>query len=170
MIVAMFPDERRLAEALKRFQHEDLGELHTHTPAPMQDADTSSPIPLIILGAALLTCLASFGLQAYSATLGYPFDIGGRPAISWPSFVPTMFENAVLVSMSAGFAAYMIINRMPRLYEPIDEIDGFREASRDGWFLVVRLTRSQDEPRAMALLDELRPARIDRVINPAAAA
>ncbi len=52
----------------------------------------------------------------------------------------------MLVAISAGFVAFFVINRLPRLYDPVDECDAMRRATRDRWFLQVR----SDDP---AMLD-----------------
>ena len=162
MIVALFDRQADLADALARLRAADIGPLETYTPAPLEGADTSSPIPVVILLAALLGAAASFGLQVYSSMVAYPLDIGGRPDFAWPSFIPTAFENAVLVAMIAGFAAFMIVNRLPHLHDPVDEADSLRKATGDGWCLSVRGDDATLD-RARALLRASRPARIEEV-------
>jgi hypothetical protein len=137
MIVATFHCEADLGSALARLSAAGIGTVETYTPAPLTGADTASPIPFVIMLAGLLGGAASFGLQVYSATVAYPLNIGGRPMLAWPSFIPTAFENAVLVAIVAGFAGFMIINRMPLLYDPVDEAESLREASGDRWCLSV---------------------------------
>ena len=100
-------------------------------------------------------------MQTYAYTLAYPFPIGGRPQFAWPSFVPTVFENAVLVAIVAGFVAFMAVNRLPRLYDPIDEAELMRQASQDGWIVAVRSEDAATLRDARALLSDLGAARIE---------
>jgi ActD protein len=138
MIVAAFRDERTLTDALARLRESRIGPIETYTPAPIEGEDKSSVLPLVVLVAGLVGAAASFGLQTYSSVWAYPLIIGGRPAFAWPSFIPTVFENAVLVAVVAGFVGYFVINRMPRLYDPVDEADVMRRATSDRWCLSVR--------------------------------
>lgn len=163
MILALFRKEEALAEALHHLRDAHLGPLKTYTPAPLQDEPVVSPIPLIILIAGLLGAAASLALQTYSYTVAYPFPIGGQPQFAWPSFVPTVFENGVLVAIVAGFAAFMLINRMPRLYEPIDEADVMREVSRDGWVVAVCSKDVGALDHACRILRELNPEQIEEI-------
>lgn len=163
MILAMFRDEAALQHALHRFRAESLGPVESYTPAPLQDADSGSPIPVIIMLAGLLGAAASFALQSWSYTVAYRFDIGGRPQFAWASFIPTAFENGVLLAVAAGFFAYFILNRMPRLHAPVDEADMFREASRDGWFLALHSTDAGTVQTAHRLLRDLQPARVEEL-------
>jgi hypothetical protein len=163
MIVAMFDAETKLTHALERFRAARVGPVETYTPAPMQNAETGSPIPLIILAMGLLGTATSFALQTYSYVYAYPFEIGGRPNFAWASFIPTAFENGVLAAIVAGFLAFMIINRMPRLYEPVDEAASMRRASRDRWILQVATDDETVLERARALLRDLRPVLVEEV-------
>ena len=163
MMLALFRQEAVLADALRRLREARIGPLETYTPAPLQDAPAVSPIPAIILLAGLLGAAASLALQTYSFTIAYPFPIGGRPQFAWPSFIPTVFENAVLLAVAAGFAAFMLINRMPRLYEPVDEADVMREVSREGWVVAVRSDDAGVLDHARSILHKLNPERIEEV-------
>lgn len=161
MIVATFGAEASLSHALGRLREAGIGPLETYTPAPLQDASTASPIPLVILAAGVLGAIGSFWLQAWSSSVAYRFDIGGRPHVAWASFVPSVWENAALVAIVAGFAAFMAINRLPRLYHPVDEAAGMRRASRDRWVVQV----ASDEPamldRAHAVFVRLDPILVE---------
>lgn len=163
MILALYEREEELRCALHRMRKAGMVPLETYTPSPLTGESETSSIPLIILIAGIIGVAASLGLQAYSSVFAYPFNIGGRPRFSWISFVPTIFENAVLIAMLAGFAAYMIINGLPRLYDPVDEARIMRTASSDGWVLALRSSEPGMVQQARDILKGTSPLRIEEL-------
>jgi hypothetical protein len=143
-VLAAFDDQQALRSALHRLQSAELGPLETYTPQPL--AEGASSLPLAIFLGGVLTMVASFALQVYANVSAYPLDIGGRPRFSWPAFVPIALENGILAAVATGFFGYLILNRLPRLYEPIDEGIAIRRASCDFWCVAVR-TDSTEEAR-----------------------
>ena len=163
MIVALFRSEDALVRAVQRLREARIGPMETYTPAPLRDAPKTSPVPLIVLAAGLIGAVASLALQTWSYTEAYPFPIGGRPQFSWPSFTPTVFENGVLIAIVAGFLGFMAVNRMPRLYDKVDEAPAMRRASGDGWIIAVTSEDTATESGARAILQELDAVQIDTV-------
>lgn len=164
MILACFAKEEDLLKAAHRLRAENVGEVETYTPGqPSEHApsDTqNSYIPLLVLFAAMFFAAGSLAVQTVTAVWSYPFDVGGHPYFSWPAFVPTFVENSCLLTVFAGFFAYLAVTRLPRLYAPIDESEAFRRASRDRYFLAVR---EPDAPRVRHLLAEHKPELIEEV-------
>ena len=148
-LVASFATQAQLQDALPRAR--TLGVVETYTPQAMQD-DQPSILPLIVLIAGLAGAAAGFLMQVYANVIAYPVNIGGRPGFSWPAFVPIAFEIGILSAVVVGFVAFLVVNRLPRLYDPVDEAILMRGASRDRWCLAIR-TEAPD--RAHALLQEL---------------
>jgi len=157
-VLAVFATEEELVAALAPLRSADLGTIETYTPRPIETG--TSILPMLILLGGVLGAIASFLLQSYGDTLGYPLDIGGRPDISWPAFIPIAFENGVLVAVLAGFFSYFVVNRMPRLYEPIDECPSIRRATRDAWCVAIHTDRPE---RAHAILRGLSPIQVEEL-------
>jgi hypothetical protein len=157
-LLAVFETEHELTTALGSLRTAGLGEVETYTPKPIESG--SSIVPALMLIAAILGAVASFCLQSYAGTLSYPLNIGGRPNLSWPAFVPIAFENGILAAVLAGFVGYLVVNRLPRLYDPVDESASIRHAMRDAWCAAIR---TGEPDRARAVLRDLAPVRIEEL-------
>jgi hypothetical protein len=162
-LLVMFEDEPSLCRALERLRPLHIGELRTYTPKPLELEPPHSPLPMIVLIAGILGAGAGFGMQLYANTVSYPLDIGGRPENSWPAFIPITFELGVLAAVLAGVFGYFIINRLPRLYDRIDELDSIREAMRDGWLMAIRTTDQAQLAQARSIVAELEPLAVEEL-------
>jgi Protein of unknown function (DUF3341) len=160
-ILAGFDTPHDLRRALARLREARIEALDTYTPVPLEEEAGGSPLPLAMFVAGIAGFVGSFLLMTYADVLAYPLDIGGRPTFAWPAFVPIAFELGVLCAMVVGFFGYFLVCRMPQLYDPVDECDSFRRASRDGWFLAIRTTDPERAAQARALVDTLHPASVE---------
>ncbi|MBV9735546.1 MAG: DUF3341 domain-containing protein [Acidisphaera sp.] len=163
-LLAAFPSEQTLQSALAALRKEVLAPIETHTPQPLEADPPRSVLPLVILLAGLLGAFGTFALEAYATTASYPFDIGRRPYFSWPAYVPMAFEMGALAAVAAGFFGFLIANRLPHLYDPIDESPAFRRASRDAFFVAVRTKDPQQAARARAVLEALSPISLEEFL------
>ena len=135
-LIAEFASESALVRAVDRLQADGFAGLDTVTPHAVEALDKKlpgwpSPIPLVILVAALIGVIGGFGMEVYASTVSYPINIGGRPPDSWPAFVPIAFEIGVLLAILSGFFGFLIVNRLPALHVPGMGAP-IREASRRG--------------------------------------
>jgi hypothetical protein len=104
-----------------------------------------------------------FFLLTWVNVWNWPIDIGGRPLFSWPTFVPITFELGILSAVVAGFIGYFIINRMPRLYEPIDNCRAMQRAMRDLWIVAVTSEDAAHIARAGDILARHQPLLIEGI-------
>lgn len=157
-LIATFATEQELVAALGDLRSAGLGTMETYTPRPLESE--GSVLPVLILTAAIVGTIASFLLQSYADTSAYPLDIGGRPDLSWPAFVPIAFENGVLAAVVAGIFGFLAVNRMPQLYEPIDECMAMRRATYDRWCVSIHT----DQPeRAREVLRRHSPTQVEKL-------
>ncbi|MBO0711126.1 MAG: DUF3341 domain-containing protein [Acetobacteraceae bacterium] len=161
-LLAAFDSENALRTALTRLGEERLP-ISTYTSRSLDEKPKGSPLPTVMFAAGLVGFGFFLWLMSYADVWNYPLDVGGRPRFAWPAFIPIAFELGALCAMAAGFLGYFVACRMPRLYEPIDECDSFREVMRDGWFVVVPIEESGHRARVRALLDRLGPVVIEDI-------
>jgi hypothetical protein len=160
-LLAGFDSPHDLQRALGRLREAQIEVLETYTPAPLEEQAYGSPLPLAMFVAGIAGFVGFFLLMTYADVYAYPIDIGGRPAFAWPAFVPIAFELGVLCAMVVGFFGYFVICRMPQLYDPVDECDSFRRASRDGWFVAIRISDPERAAQVRALIDTLHPMSVE---------
>lgn len=165
MIVATFATEAGMREAAAEMRCGDIGFVETYMAmepleAEGDDVKGGSILPAVMLAGGIAGGVGGFLMQAYATTISYPQNIGGRPDLSWPSYVPATFELAVLGAVVAGMAGYLLLAGMLRLYDPIDEADCMRGAMLGSYVLVVR---PADSARAHRVLARLAPIGIEEV-------
>ncbi|MEO8714181.1 MAG: DUF3341 domain-containing protein [Acetobacteraceae bacterium] len=169
-IVAAFETEQALEHALTRLRAQNIGEIETYTPKALaaDEKGNGSPLPLAIFVGGMFGAAAMFALETYADVVNWPVNIGGRPAFSWPAFVPIAFEIGVLFAMTTGIVGYLLINGLPRLWEPVDECDAMRQAMRAEWVVAIRSEDLRMIQRARHILLAVGPLSIEE-ISPALA-
>jgi Protein of unknown function (DUF3341) len=121
-------------------------------------------VPLCMLLGGLAGGLGTYALECYAAVLDYPLDVGGRPLLSWPAFLPPALEMTLLGAAVFGVLAMLIGNRLPRLHHPLFAIRAFERATADRFFLLLRADPADfDRQAARALLQSLAPLSISEV-------
>ena len=69
-------------------------------------------VPLIVLLGGICGALIGYGMQCHSAVVDYRLNVGGRPAHSWPAFVPITFEMTILFAAIAGTLGMIFFKRL----------------------------------------------------------
>ncbi len=141
--LAQFSGPDELVRAIRRLREDNYASLESFTPFPIaevieQMSFKRSPVPLIILIGGVIGGASIYALEYWINIYAYPINIGGRPLHSWPAFIPPTFECIVLLASFAAFIGVILVCRLPRLHHPLFEIEAFKRASTDGFFLAVR--------------------------------
>jgi hypothetical protein len=139
-VLGAFPSEVELLEAVGILRSSGFTGLDAHSPVPVEGLSEAldlppSPIPRVALVAGLGGAALGYTVQWFTNAVDWPLNVGGRLAHSAPSFIPITFETGVLVTGCAIVAALIALFGFPRLSHPVFELEAFRSASVDGFWI-----------------------------------
>jgi len=150
-------NEEAIYGAARALRQRGLASLDIHSPYPLHGADDAlglkrSTVPLVALLAGVTGAVSGYLLQWYMVAYDWPLDVGGRPPHSAPAFVPVTFEFGVLFASAAIFLGLLFAYfRFPRTHHPVFEVEAFRSASIDAFWLSAEVDARESEGVAAEL-------------------
>lgn len=141
-LLAEFVDADELVAATARTHADGYREFEAYAPFPVEGLSDAldfrrTRMPLVVLVGGIVGCLSGIALQYYCTVIAYPLNIGGRPLVSWPSWVPVIFEMTVLFAALAAVLGMLALNGLPRPHHPLFAIPSFDRATQDRFFLCI---------------------------------
>jgi hypothetical protein len=142
-LMAEFADPTALVAAAKATHEQGYRKYDAYSPFPIHDLFgvmhiEDRRVPLVVLLGGLAGLGTGLGLQAWVSYIAYPLNIGGRPYLSWPMFVPVAFELTILFAALSAVFGMFILNGLPMPYHPVFNVPRFAAAaSQDGFFLAI---------------------------------
>jgi len=114
-----------------------------------------------VFGGGVVGAVLGYGIQWYADVRAFPVAVGGRPLHPVPAFIPATFEATVLCAALTAFIGVLVTLRLPSLWHPVFEVDGFERASADRYWVQI----GRDDPlfereRTMADLASLGAVRV----------
>lgn len=141
-IIAEFESAEELLHAAKRAREAGYTQMDAYSPFPVHGLSEAigfedHKLPWTVFFAGVVGAIAGFSLQYYISVVDYPLNIGGRPFLSWPSFIPVTFETTVLFAAFGAFIGMLAFNGLPQPYHPVFNAPRFERASQDRFFLCI---------------------------------
>jgi hypothetical protein len=141
-LMAEFDTPDALLAAVRKARSAGYRRMDAYTPFPIEGLDEAmalppSPLPWIMLAGAIAGALTGYFMQVISTTVAMTLNIGGRPLLSWPAYIPITFELMVLFGAFAGLGGLFFLDGLPQPYHPVFNVPGFERASEDRYFLAV---------------------------------
>lgn len=169
-LMAEFNDPTTLVAAARRTREEGFTQYDAYSPFPIHDLFEAMHlqdrrVPFIVLCAGILGGLTGFGLQVWVSAFAYPLNVGGRPHISWPMFIPVTFELTILFAALSAVGCVIVLNGFPRPYHPVFNIERFRHhGSQNTFFLAIEAADPKfDRTETRAFLQSLGASEVNEV-------
>ncbi len=147
-IIAEFENADELIHAAKRAREAGYTKMDAYSPFPVHGLSEAigfedHKVPWLVFISGVIGAIAGFSLQYYVSVVDYPLNVGGRPYLSWPAFIPVTFETTVLFAAFGAFIGMLALNGLPRPHHPIFNAPRFERASQDRFFLCIEASDPQ---------------------------
>jgi Alternative complex III, ActD subunit len=159
--VGEFPHAQATLAAARSLREAGFEHWDVFSPAPLEQLEELMPsrrgmhLTAVMVGAALIGAWIGYFVQWDTTVLDYPINVAGHPNNGWPGFIPSAWEICALFTVHAGFVAFLISCRLPRLYHPLFATPDFQRASQDRFFICVEAQdRRYDGQRLRELFRE----------------
>ena len=167
--MAEFDSPTALVEAATKARLAGYRKMDAYSPIPIHEMDEAlglrrTRLPLLVLIGGILGGTGGFALESWVSAIAYPINVGGRPLISWPQFIPVTFETTVLGAALTAFFGMWALNKLPQPYHPVFNVEAFTRASTDRFFLVIEAADPRfDRDATGQFLENLHPLGVSEV-------
>jgi hypothetical protein len=168
-IMAEFENPTDLVDAARRVREAGFRKFDAYTPYPIHELDDAmdlrdNRVSLFTLAGGIIGGLSGFGLCSWVEGYALPLNIGGRPLISVPMFIPITFELTILIGGLTAAIAMLMLNGLPMPYHPVFNVARFADASRNKFFLCIESDDPKfDRNQTVSFLESLNPEEIAEV-------
>ena len=119
-VVGLFKDPEHLKSAASQVRDRKVSEFDAFSPFPVHGIEEAmglkrSFLPWVTFGAGLTGCVSGLALQIWTSAVDWPLNVGGKPFVSLPAFIPITFELTVLFAGLATAGAMIAACRLPTL-------------------------------------------------------
>lgn len=166
-LLAEYPHPGALLKAAKAVHASGYKHFDTHSPFPIHGMDKAmglgqSKVGYITLGGAIGGLALATWLQWWTSAVDYPINISGKPYFALEPSIPIMFELTVLLSAIAAVTGMLLLNGLPRPYNPLFYSSEFKRVTDDAFFLHVAASDpSFDLEGSEAMLRELGAVNVE---------
>src|SRR5580693_6948180 len=154
-LMAEFETAGDLVAAARRTKEAGFKKFDAFSPVPLHELDDAmdlhdNRVSLFTLIGGIFGGCSGFALCSWVEGVALPLNIGGRPLISVPMFIPITFELTILIGGLTAAISMLIMNGFPTPYHPVFNVDRFATASRNKFFLCIESADPKFDRQATA--------------------
>ncbi len=165
-ILAEFDTATEMVDAAREIRDAGYKKTDAFSPFPLHEIDEAlgikrSILPFLVLGGGFAGLMTGLSLEIFVHYFEYPLNIGGRPYISLPSFIPPAYELTILFSAFTAVFGMLFLNGLPQPYHPVFNVPRFALASREKFFLLIETKDPQfDYEKTRSFMESLNPQEV----------
>lgn len=170
-LLAEYRDPAALYHAAEEMRKAGYRQYDTHSPFPIHGMDRAmglgnSKVGYITIGGGITGFLVGWWLQWWTSAVDYPINISGKPFFAWEPSIPVIFELTILLSAFGAVAGMLLLNGLPRPYNPLFYSSRFGRVTDDGFFLhVSAVDKRYDRQDTHALLEKLGALHVEELYD-----
>ena len=161
-LLALYDNPDSLLHAAARAREHGFDGLDAFTPYPVHGLSEAlgvrkSWVPYVTLVMGLSGAGLGLLFEIWTSAIDWPLNVGGKPMVSLPAFIPVMFECGVLLAGTMTLAALLFACRLPNLKGPVLD----RGITNDRFALFIPESGPEwNEERASRFLGSTGPAEV----------
>ena len=149
-VLAEFTDPGSLMAAAEKVRKAGYRRWDVHSPFPIHGMDHAmglgnSKVGFFCLGGGLTGLAAGYLLQWWTGAIDYPLNISGKPFFAVEPSVPVIFELTILFAAFGAVLGMLLLNGLPRPYNPLFYSKRFADVTDDAFFLFIAANDDQFE-------------------------
>jgi hypothetical protein len=123
-VLALYDNPDSLLHAAARAREHGYEGLDAFTPYPVHGLSEAlgirkSWVPYVTLVMGLSGAALGLLFEIWTSAIDWPLNVGGKPMVSLPAFIPVMFESGVLIGGTMTLLALILACGLPNLKGPI---------------------------------------------------
>jgi hypothetical protein len=127
-VLALYDDPDKLLAAAAVAKEHGFPDLDAYTPYAVHGLSEAlgirkSWVPYVTLVMGLSGAALGLAFMIWTSAYDWPINVGGKPMISLPAFIPITFECGVLLGGTMTLAALLVACGLPNLGRPILDRD-----------------------------------------------
>lgn len=148
--VAAFRTPEELLEATQAARRAGYKEMDAYTPVPVHGLTDimgfkDNRLHYGALAGGTAGFVLGVGLQTFTSGVftgtwqpwAYAHNVGGKPLLSWPMFIPVTFECVILLTAFAVVGGLFALCGLPKPHHPVFNAEAFSRASQDRFLLCI---------------------------------
>jgi hypothetical protein len=161
-VLALYDNPDALLHAAAQAREHGYEGVDAYTPYPVHGLSEAmgikkSWVPYVTLVMGLTGAALGLLFEIWTSAIDWPLNVGGKPFVSLPAFIPVMFEAGVLIGGTTTLFALFLACGLPNLKAPILD----RNITNDRFALYVPDSGPEwNEERAVRFLNATGPVEV----------